>query len=406
MHLVFSDDAFPSRVVKSIFLAGPSPRNLQETDWRHEALAVLASRGFTGTVFIPVPRKRFLEGTADRSTWNYDNQVAWECEARTRADLIVFWLAREIDRSKADLGMPGFTTNFELGEDLHSGKLVYGRPSSAPKCNYMDKRVRELGLTVHDSLDSLFNDTLQNLGEGAPRASGEVHVPLFIWRSPQFQSWYQTLRQAGNRLESARLAHHVRFGGKFLFSYVLWVNVWVEAEQRFKSNEFIFSRTDISTVVAYHRTPLTGELKFALVREFRSQVNNEKGFVYEVPGGSSTKPGVDPLVNAGHELSEELGLDVEEVTRFRFVGKRQLAATLSTHQAHVYAIELTDREFSQLEQSAKAGDHFGVGSDTERTYVEVVSLEELLRLPLDYSMLGMVFEAVLPNLSGKATSAA
>jgi hypothetical protein len=394
MLLVFSDDVFPSSVTASLFLAGPSPRSTDELDWRHEALRVLEEKGFKGTIFIPVPRRRFLEGSTDRGSWNYDNQIAWECEARARADLIVFWLAREIDRSKEDLGMPGFTTNFELGEDLRSGKLVYGRPSFAPKCRYMDKRVQELGLPVHDSMVALMDDAVASLGEGAHRSDGEAYVPLFIWRSEQFRTWYGSLKEAGNRLESARLGHHVRFGGKTLFSYVLWVNIWIKAEQRFKTNEFIFSRPDISSVVAYHRRESTGDLLFALVREFRSSVNNSQGFVYEAPGGSSKKAGVDPQVNAGHEMYEEVGLDIEDISRFRFVGNRQVIATLSTHRANVYAIELTEAEFAKLEQAARLQEAFGVAEDTERTYVHLVSMARLFELPVDYSTLGMLFETI------------
>lgn len=393
MFLVFSDDPFPTRVTKSIFLAGPSPRTLDEVDSRHDALAVLRALNFDGVVFIPVPRERFLNNSTDKASWSYDNQIVWECEARERTDLVAFWLSREIDRSKEDLGMPGFTTNFELGEDLHSGKVVYGRPASAPKCRYMDKRVEELGLTVHESLESLFAEALERLGEGAERVDGEVFVPLFIWQTPQFQSWYKALKAAGNRLEHARVGHHVRFGGKFVFSYLLWVKVFVESEQRLKANEFVFARPDISTVVAYYRDKTANRLRFALVREFRSSGSAANGYVYEFPGGSAAAPGVDPQVNAAHELSEELGLTIEESGRFRFVGCRQLVATLSTHQASTYAIELTAAEFAQLETAAKHQAAFGVAEDSERTYVEVVSADDVFNLPVDYATLGMLYEA-------------
>lgn len=397
MFLVFSDDAFPTRVTKSIFLEGPSPRSLDEVDSRHEALAVLRAKKFDGTVFIPVPRERFLNNSTDKASWSYDNQIAWECEARERADVVVCWLARKIDRSREDLGMPGFTTNFELGEDLPSGKVVYGRPASAPKCQYMDKRVEERGLTVHESLDSLFTEALERLGEGAERVEGEVFVPLFIWQTPQFQAWYSALKAAGNRLEHARVGHHVRFGSKYVFSYLLWVKVWVESEQRLKANEFVFARPDISSVIAYSFGPGKA-IRFALVREFRSSVNNPEGYVYEAPGGSSTKPGVDPLANASHELAEELGLTISDMSRFRHVNSRQLVATLSTHKVGVYAIELTQDEFAQLEQASLENKSFGVAEDTERTHVQVVTLEDLFKLPVDYATLGMLFEAIREHL--------
>jgi 8-oxo-dGTP pyrophosphatase MutT (NUDIX family) len=86
-----------------------------------------------------------------------------------------------------------------------------------------------------------------------------------------------------------------------------------------------------------------------LVREFRSPANNALGYVFEAPGGSSTKPGKDPLENAADELREELGLTIDDLSRFKTVGTRQVAATLSTHKAHVYAIELTGAEMDYLE---------------------------------------------------------
>lgn len=394
MRLVFSDQPFPTTALKSVFLAGPSPREVDQLDWRHEAVAILTALGYDGTVFLPVPSYRFYKTITERekSGWNYDDQIAWECEARKRADIIAFWVPRVIDRSRADLGMPAFTTNFELGEDLHSNRLAYGRPAGAVKNNYLDLRVRETGYPVHETMQDLFTDVLARLGEGSVRTGGEACVPLFIWRSSAFQSWYANQREAGNRLDDATVMNSFIVGGKFLLSYQLKVKIWVAKENRHKSNEFIFSRPDISAVVACHRSEQG--LRFILVREFRSPVNNSRGFVFEMPGGSSTKPGIDPQVNASHELAEETGLRIEDPARFVEVGQRQLVATLSTHQAQVYAVELTDVEFAQLEKSSRALEAYGVASDTECTFVEIASMDELFALPVDYSTLGMVFESL------------
>lgn len=394
MQLVFSDSPLPTRVVKSLFLAGPSPRRPDEPDWRHEALQALEAGGFDGTVFIPIPEKRFLGAGADDAGWTYDDQIQWECAARQRSDLIVFWVPRVIDRSKVDLGMPAFTTNVEFGEDLGSGKLLYGRPPEAEKCRYLDKRVQDLGQPVYDAISELMNAAVTRLGAGALRENGETAVPLFIWQSEQFQFWYAALKAAGNRLDDARVMSTLYIGGKHLFSYQLWVNVWVEAEQRHKSNEFVFARKDISTIVAYYRNKATGDTNLALVREFRSTVNNTTGFVYELAGGSSFKPGIDPRLNAQHELGEELGVQVQELERFRPVETRQLVATLSSHRAHVYAIELQDDEWAQLQAHAEQARAHGVADEGERTYVELTQLSDVFKLPLDYSMLGMIFEAL------------
>ena len=393
MQLIFSDQPMPQGMTKSIFLAGPSPRSLVEVDWRHEAVQILRDLGYDGTVFLPVPSYRFQEQRLDSAAWSYDNQVEWEVEARKMADIIVFWVPRVIDRSKADLGMPAFTTNFELGEDVHTGKVVYGRPESAQKCRYLDKRVEALGGTVHASLHDVLADTLVRLGEGAVRAGGEARVPLLLWRTPAFQAWYANLKVAGNRLDDADLTNAVFIGGKHLFAFTLKVKVWVAAEQRHKSNEFVLFRSDLGVVVALHHDD-HGPTHLALVREFRSQVNNAAGYVYELPGGSSVQPGVDARSNASHELHEELGLAISDLGRLKPVGVRQLAATLCAHRAHVYAVELTAEEFSQVRQAAHAGQVFGLESESERTHVAVTTLDKVWDLPLDYSMLGIVHEAV------------
>lgn len=394
--LVFSDERLPDTVRKSVFLAGPSPRRPDEPDWRHEALSVLAAQGFDGTVLVPIPAKRFYpQDTATTAqSWTYDGQVSWECAARAMADVIAFWVPRVIDRSKADLGMPAFTTNFELGEDLSSGKVVYGRPAEAVKCAYLDTRAQERGLTVHESLQGLVAEVTQRLGQGALRTGGEVQVPLHIWNSEMFRSWYQAQKAVGNRLDGASLMNSVVLGRGFLFGFLLRVNVWVQSEQRHKSNEFFYTRRDVSSVVAVYRDEQTRDVHVALVREFRSTVNNAEGFVVELPSGSAAKAGVDPRENAQHELSEECGLYIDDLSRFVSVSARQLMATVSTHRSHLYAVELTKDEFEHLKAKADSGQAFGVAQDSERTYVEVETLDSIFERAVDYSTLGMVMEAV------------
>ena len=79
-------------------------------DWRHTALDILNFNNFDGTVFIPIPRNKFYGAAKDEDSWTYDNQIEWECKARDIADIIVFWVARDIKNK-----MPGFTTNVEFG---------------------------------------------------------------------------------------------------------------------------------------------------------------------------------------------------------------------------------------------------------------------------------------------------
>jgi hypothetical protein len=202
MQLLFSDQPLPAVLPQSIFLAGPSPRAWAHkegvpADWRHTALALLKSKQFQGTVLIPIPSSLFYGGsTADI---HYNSQIDWECRARQIATHLVFWVPRVIDIRRADLGMPAFTTNFELGEDLHSGKLSYGRPDLAVKCTYLDFRVRAVGLPVHESLEATLlhaitaitqRELAENRGDDGsyPRTSSTVLARALAILATEIQS--------------------------------------------------------------------------------------------------------------------------------------------------------------------------------------------------------------------------
>lgn len=399
MQIVFSDQPLPQAQTKSIFLAGPSPRSGDIADWRPEALRILQAAGFDGTVFVPIPSYRFdqsFERSAAQPGWTYDNQIAWEEGARQMADVIAFWVPRVIDPARDDLGMPAFTTNFEMGEDLATGRVRYGRPDGAAKTAYLDDRAKTKKLTVHDSLEGLLQDCISFVGAGAARQGGEAKVPLLIWNTEYFQQWYANLKAAGNRLDDARVVSTARSASGFLFAFVLWVKVWVTSEERYKANEVIVSRKDAAAVFAFARKP--EGVRIALVKEFRSTVSNTDGFVYELPGGSSFNPNEDPLYCASSELHEETGMERLDSHRFSQVGTRQLAATFSTHRANVFAVELTPEEFEYLERMEAENAYFGenpLADSAERTYVRTCSVSELFSLPVDYSTLGMVFECLV-----------
>jgi 8-oxo-dGTP pyrophosphatase MutT (NUDIX family) len=385
MKLYFSDQPLPSVVTKSIFLAGPSPRSKNVYDWRHDALKYLEAIGFDGEVLIPIPIKKFY-GEDDDPSWTYLGQIEWEKAARHISDKIVFWVARDI---KGD--MPGFTTNVEYGKDLDGGKIIYGRPDGADKIRYLDDLYAELKQAHFNDLDALLKYTVKSLGDGALRTEGEVHVPLFIWVTEQFQSWYSNLKKAGNKLVNAKVKYHLSLPNFGVFSYIMSVNIWVEKEKRFKSNEFIFSRKDISSVIAYY--PSEEGNYIAFVKEFRSPVNNEEGVVYELPSGSSPKH-MAPEVNAQHELFEETGLFVQDISRFEFVVKKQLVATLSTHQANVYKIKLSPYEFDFLIQKQNNREKMGNANENEATYVCMINEKDLVNHPIDFANIGMIFSAV------------
>ncbi len=385
--IVFSDQSIPKKITKSIFLAGPSPRTKDINDWRHDALSLFEKNKFDGTIFIPVPKERFY-GKDDSPDWTYDNQVEWECKARNVSDIILFWIPRDIKN-----GMPAFTTNIEFGEDIHSGKIIYGRPDNAEKCRYLDKRIVEIKENVFNDLNELIQYGITKLGKGSIRIDGEVNVPLFIWNTEQFQSWYSSVKLNGNKLIDAKLLHHAKFSNGYLFSFILWVNIWIEKEQRFKPNEFVFSRKDISVILPYYKE--NNETYFVAVKEFRSPVRNNSGLVYELPGGSSLKPGVDHIINAQHELSEEIGLHVDDVSRFQYVDTKQLCATLSSHVSSLFKIELTQNEFELIKKSINENKTFGLQDDTEIIYLEIIKLKEIMKYPFDFSMIGMILGSLI-----------
>jgi 8-oxo-dGTP pyrophosphatase MutT (NUDIX family) len=246
----------------------------------------------------------------------------------------------------------------------------------------------KLKVANYSTLDTTLEDAVKSIGEGSLRVGGEAQVPLLVWKHPTFQRWYKSQTSAGNRLDSARVLWTFRVGQQLdkVFFWCLHVNVWIASEQRSKTNEFVLSRTDLSYCVAYRGDQVV------LVREFRSPVRNEAGFVYELAGGSSHNPNEDPLRVISHEVEEETGLSVDS-DRFIQHETRQLVATLGAHVANLFSVELTQEELDQLKSDA--GTVHGVFEDTEQTYVEIWSLKDILaRQLVDWTTLGMILSVV------------
>jgi len=386
-QVVYARQPFPTTVTKTLFLAGPTPRKKGVEGWRKEALHILRQLGFDGTVFVPEP---------EDGTWasDYDGQIEWEEEGLNRADCIVFWMPRDITGGNLwSFPMPALTTNDEWGVWKDSGKVVFGAPADAQKVNYQVYFAKKLGVPIANTLPGVLGAAIDKIGEGSLRTGGECAVPLYIWRKKEFQSWYAAQVAAGNRLDGARVVWTLQvpppaFGlgpPKHLFGYTLHVDVHIGSENRNKRNEVVLFRTDISVVLMYRGNEIV------LVREFRSPVRNSAGFVYELPGGSSFKPGEDPRQVAAHEVNEETGLEIEPV-RLVEHERRQLVATLSAHEAKLFSVELTQDEIDRLRQDHEV---HGVVEDTEQTYVEVKSLKEILeRSLLDWSSVGMILSVL------------
>ena len=128
----------------SIFLAGPSPRDLKDLNWRCEqdgALEYMNKKRFQGLVFVPLPRK---------GLWgdNYDGQIDWELKYLRASTVIVFWIPRDLQK------LPGFTTNVEFGLFVESKKVILGHPEKAPKTGYLDYLAKLNNVPIYHTLEA------------------------------------------------------------------------------------------------------------------------------------------------------------------------------------------------------------------------------------------------------------
>lgn len=392
MKVIYAREEMPEIISKSIFLAGPSPRNRNEIQsWRPEAIKILEAQGFDGAVFIPEPR----EATDD---YVYEEQVEWEEKFLKAADCIVFWIPRDLKPdTKQACKMAGLTTNVEWGVWCDSGKVVLGCPNEAEKVQYIKYYANKYRVPLAETLSETLSNAIDYLGDGAPRSGGERHVPLFIWRTESFQSWYKQLKKAGNRLDYADLLYSFRPQHKqFVFLWILKVDVYIAAEDRYKTNEFVLARPDISSVVMYSCPNPQGDglvdYEVVLIKEFRSPACTEDGFIRELPGGSSHKQGEAPEITAAEEVCEETGFSLDP-KRLQYKGAQQLVGTLSSHKSHLYSVELSKEEMNYFKYQ-KDIVHGNI-EDSERTFVEVHNVLDLLNNKnIDWSTLGQILSVL------------
>jgi hypothetical protein len=145
---------------KSIFLAGPTPRSIDVDSWRPEAIAILETMGFDGTVFIPE--------TADWAPHDhYDDQVNWEWEALNQSTVVVFWIPRDLDT------MPAFTTNVEFGLFAASRKVVLGYPVESPKNTYLGALAARYDIPMFHSLEETLKQAVEQTRQRFGEATGK-----------------------------------------------------------------------------------------------------------------------------------------------------------------------------------------------------------------------------------------
>lgn len=393
MKVVYTGEEMPETVTKSIFLAGPTPRNKQEQNsWRPDALKILEEKGYDGVVFIPEDRNGEFK-------LEYDDQVGWEEKYLNVADCIVFWVPRDL--TPDSLGYPkmaAFTTNVEFGVWADSGKVIFGAPSEATKNGYLKHYCKQHNVLMANTLEETLGLAVEKLGEGVARANGEREVPLYIWKTNSFQSWYKAQTTAGNRLDHARVHYNFRPRNKdFVFMWILKVDMYVASEDRNKNNELVIARTDISTVLLWScvEAPQGDGLidyEVVLIKEYRSPASTKDGFVRELPGGSSPKGDEDPLTVAATEVEEETGFNLNP-GRLKSHGPRQLVGTFSAHKSHLYSVELTRDEMNWFK--SQEGIVHGNVEDSEFTFIEVHNVYDLVREQgTDWSTLGMILSVL------------
>lgn len=126
----------------SVFLAGPTPRDKNVPSWRPDMIKILRENGYEGDILIPEKRGDYLD-------YEYVTQTKWEVDHLNAADIIAFWIPRNLET------MPAFTTNIEFGEFLHSGKIVLGYPKEAKRMRYLQVRAEMHNIVVYHTMEEL-----------------------------------------------------------------------------------------------------------------------------------------------------------------------------------------------------------------------------------------------------------
>jgi hypothetical protein len=376
---VHSVEQPPGQWTASVFLAGPASGSDGLPSWRLDALAEI-TRSWSGAgtlvVFVPEPR------SGER--WPAcEAQCHWELWWGDRADVVLFWIPRRPD-------MEDRTTDSEWGYWASSGRVVLGTPHSVEHVRYQRDFASHNHIPLADTLSDTIRHAIGHIGRGAARSGGQRDVPLLIWRTASFRAWLTAQEKAGNQLRGGRLEWTFRVGpirSTVLF-WAFHAQLYVAAEDRVKANEVVLGRPNISTVVAFHRGPTLRECRVLLIREFRSPAATADGFVRELPGGSGLRG--DPREQATAELCEETGLSIA-AHRLRVHPARQPVATVSTHQQHVFSVELSEGEIL----AARTTTAFGNVEETEQTYPTVTTVGEMLDgHGVDWATIGVIMQVL------------
>lgn len=125
MNIVYALEDLSKLTFPIVAALGPTPRTADVKSWRPSFIQALKDFNYKGTILIPETRDNIWKH-------NYDNQIEWEHEMLEKANLLTFWIPREMKT------MPALTTNIEIGLYFKSGKILYGRPVESVKNSYID----------------------------------------------------------------------------------------------------------------------------------------------------------------------------------------------------------------------------------------------------------------------------
>lgn len=135
---------------KSIFLAGPTPKNKQATSWRTEAIEILKKLKFDGIVYVPelANGDKIVDKIAEKE---------WETEVLKDTSVIIFWVPGEVRE------MLTLLTDYDFGVWYDFSKVFYGRPKDV-KMQYLDyKYCRYSKRLPCDNLNELLEEAVNEL---------------------------------------------------------------------------------------------------------------------------------------------------------------------------------------------------------------------------------------------------
>jgi hypothetical protein len=386
---VKQDQQLPDSWLACVWLGDSTPAALGSaaSSWQAEVIKLLKQRWSENgrlVVLLQVPGPSSADGEGGNEGW-----AAWYERAVDIADAAAYWWP-----DGADLRL--MSTTLSAWHDTR--RVIYGvSPGPMQASQVLSYSDRHSVSTVTSVVD-MVNTILEKIGSGAYRRGGERDVPLSIWKTHSFQRWYKAQTAADNELMGARLVWTFNIGDNapFPLYWALHIRMNVTSEGRIKTNEVVISRPDISVMTLYQPGRRVDDTNIVLIREFRSPASTPDGLVHELPGGSG--PEASQLDQVVRETEEEVGLAIDK-RRVRAYGSRQLAATVSAHQAYLFAAKITDEELSLL-RSMQSIPH-GKAGDTERTWTEIRTFREIRQSQfVDWATIGMITEILLNQDDG------